>query len=95
MRDPAWGRDRAGGRTGDTFAEQSVRTPAPAPASELLRRWVLPFVHEREASGQGLFVSDLRPATALFVRFSGLDCDQDDGARDTLDALVSTTQLIM
>ncbi len=93
--DPAWGRDRAGGRTGDTVAERAVPAPAPPASSELLRRWVLPFVHEREASGQGLFATDLRPATALFVRFSGLDYDQDEGARDTLDALVSTTQLIL
>ncbi len=93
--DPAWGRDRAGGRTGDTVAERAVPALAPPASSELLRRWVLPFVHEREASGQGLFATDLRPATALFVRFSGLDYDQDEGARDTLDALVSTTQLIL
>jgi len=88
--DPVWGRDQAGNGAG-----RVVREPAPPPPSELLRRWVLPFVHEREASGQGLFATDLRPATALFVRFGGLDYDQDDQARDALDNLVSTSQLIL
>ena len=88
--DPVWGGGLAG-----SLAGRVAREPAPVPASELLRRWVLPFVHEREASGQGLFATDLRPATALFVRFSGLDYDQDDGARDALDALVSMTQGIL
>ena len=88
--DPVWGSGVAG-----SLAGRVAREPAPVPASELLRRWVLPFVHEREASGQGLFATDLRPATALFVRFSGLDYDQDDGARDALDALVSMTQGIL
>lgn len=97
--DPVWGRGQVGGvvdRAGRAdHADRVVCEPAPVPASELLRRWVLPFVHEREASGQGLFATDLRPATALFVRFGGLDYDHDDGARDALDALVSTTQLIL
>jgi class 3 adenylate cyclase/tetratricopeptide (TPR) repeat protein len=88
--DPVWGRDSAG-----HGAEPVVRDPGPSPAIELLRRWVLPFVHEREASGQGLFATDLRPAAALFVRFDGLDYDQDDSAREALGHLVSTTQIIL
>ena len=89
--DPVWGAHDLAGQAGPL----AVREPALALASDLLRRWVLPFVHEREASGQGLFATDLRPATALFVRFGGLDYDQDDGARDALNALVSSTQLIL
>lgn len=88
--DPVWGRDQVG-----NTAHHVERTPAPLADSELLRRWVMPFVHEREASGQGLFATDLRPATALFVRFNGLDYDQDGSAREALDALVSTTQLVL
>lgn len=88
--DPAWGRDQTG-----SPAQRVVREPVPPPANALLRCWVLPFVHEREASGQGLFATDLRPATALFVRFSGLDYEHDESARETLDTLVSTTQLIL
>jgi adenylate cyclase len=92
--DPVWGRDQAGGAATSTAA-RAVREPLLPPASDLLRRWVLPVVHERENSGQGLFATDLRPATALFMRFSGLDYDHDDSARDSLDALVSTTQQIL
>lgn len=45
-------------------------TPAPVPRLDLetLRPWVLPFVFERETTGGDLFGTDLRPATALFLR---------------------------
>lgn len=58
--------------------------PAPGvqpPPAEVLRPWVLPFVFERETAGQGLFVTDLRPVVALFLRFGGLA-----GAQGELDA---------
>lgn len=42
--------------------------PPPALDLEALRPWVLPFVFDRESAGQGLFATDLRPATALFLR---------------------------
>jgi predicted ATPase/class 3 adenylate cyclase len=47
--------------------------PRAAPGSDAtpdpqLRPWVLPFVYERETASGGLFATDLRPATALFVR---------------------------
>ncbi|MBH9576249.1 AAA family ATPase [Inhella proteolytica] len=72
--------------------------PAPAPSAPrplpelplaLLRPWVQPFVFARELGGQDLFLSDLRPATALFLRFEGIDYDRDPGALAALDALVA------
>jgi len=65
------------------------------PDAELLRPWLLPFVFDRESAGQGLFVTDLRPATALFVRFTGLDYDQDERAAEELATLVSQAQRVM
>ncbi|OYV00371.1 MAG: hypothetical protein CFE26_24065, partial [Verrucomicrobiales bacterium VVV1] len=65
---------------------------APLPDAQALRPWLLPFVFERETAGQPLFVTDLRPATAVFVRLTGLDYDQDDHAVATLAALVSRAQ---
>jgi class 3 adenylate cyclase len=56
---------------------------------------VLPFVVQRESAGQGLFVTDLRPATALFARFTGLDYDNDERAAQALEALVSQAQLVL
>jgi class 3 adenylate cyclase/tetratricopeptide (TPR) repeat protein len=72
----------AAGRALEPAAAQGWPPSAVAPASaaavppqERLRPFVPPFVLEREAGGQGLFATDLRPATALFVRW---DAAHDD-----------------
>ena len=44
---------------------------------EQIRPWLLPSVFERLRSGQGEFLAELRPAVALFLRFSGIDFDNE------------------
>lgn len=61
--------------------------PAAVPDAETLRPWVLPFVFDRETAGQRLFVTDTRPATALFMRF-----DADEGE---LAAIVACAQQVL
>ncbi len=39
------------------------------------RPWVLAPIFERARSGQGVFLAELRPAVALFLRFTGIDYD--------------------
>ena len=68
---------------------------ASLPDAETLRPWLLPFVFERETAGQRLFVTDLRPATALFLRFTGLDYDHDDHAGPQLAALIAQSQRVL
>lgn len=77
-------------------------TAVEPPPAEVLRPWVLPFVVERETSGQGLFVTDLRPVVALFLRFGGLAEAQGDalGDLDTeaalrLDRWITGTQRVL
>src|SRR5262249_27490859 len=58
-----------------TAAAPAPPPPARAPRAlpeELVRPWVLPAVYERVRSGQGAFMAELRPAVALFLRFSGI-----------------------
>jgi len=57
-----------------------------------LRPWVLPAVYERLRSGQGQFLADLRPATALFLAFEGVSYDDDDDAGILLDAYIRRVQ---
>jgi class 3 adenylate cyclase/tetratricopeptide (TPR) repeat protein len=76
-----------------TGAHPALR--AEATDEQLLRPWLLPLVFERETSGQPLFLTDLRPATALFMRLTGLDHDRDDQAVATLHGLVSQAQLLV
>lgn len=75
----------------DPGADSSLALEPP-PHADRLRSWVLPFVFQRETAALGLFVTDVRPATALFVRFAGLDYDDDEQASAVLDELVSRAQ---
>jgi class 3 adenylate cyclase/tetratricopeptide (TPR) repeat protein len=72
------------------------------PPAEVLRPWVLPFVFERETAGQGLFVTDLRPVVALFLRFDVLAAaggeaqgDLDTAATQRLDRWITGAQRVL
>lgn len=94
--DPAWG-----GPLSATPAEKPKRAtyaatrPVNLPPAERLRPWVLPFVFDREISGQGLFISDLRPVVALFLRFGTPVEEFDDAAVHWLDHLICGAQKIL
>ena len=59
---------------------------------DLSRPWLLPAVHERLSTGQVEFLAELRPAYPLFVSFSGIDYDRDEGASEKLDEFVRAAQ---
>ena len=69
--------------------------PAPALAPEILRAWVAGAVYERLRHGQGDFLTELRPAVSLFLRFPGFDYDADPAAGAQLDAYVRWVQGIV
>jgi adenylate cyclase len=76
------------------------RKPAELPVlesldPESLRPWVAPFVYERLRSGQGEFLAELRPATALFLRFGGFDFDRDRESGSKLDEYIRRVQEII
>ena len=56
------------------------------------RQWVLAPVYERLRSEEGRFLAELRPATALFLQFGGLDFDADVQAGAVLDSFVRWVQ---
>jgi adenylate cyclase len=63
---------------------------------EQLRPWLLPPVYERLRTGRGEFLTELRPAvTPLFLRFGGIDYDEDEAAGDKLDAFIRWVQTIL
>lgn len=91
--DPAWRGPWVG-----PLPEAAPGSLTALPPAERLRPWVLPFVYERERAGQGLFVTDLRPVVALFLRFDGLadaHGELDDLAVQRLDAWISGAQGIL
>ncbi|HEX7974040.1 MAG TPA: AAA family ATPase, partial [Anaerolineales bacterium] len=57
--------------------------------------WLLPPVFERLRGGRGEFLGEFRPAVALFLRFTGLDYDEDPQVGHKLDAYVRWVQSIL
>ena len=57
-----------------------------------MRPWLLPAVYERLRTGRGEFLAELRPAIPVFVRFGGIDYDDDDDAIEKLDDFVRRAQ---
>ncbi len=89
---------------GERFAMVKQVTAAPSPLApeaifsletDSLRSWVLPAVFEREQSGHGAFLTELRPMVALFLRFAGTAYDDDEQAGDKLSALVGHVQTVL
>ena len=62
---------------------------------DLVRPWLLPPVYERLMSGMGEFLTELRPTVALFLRFGGIDYDNDPQAEFQLNAYVQAIQRIL
>ena len=69
--------------------------PAGALSSEKARAWLPPAVYEKVQSGHSAFLSELRPATSLFLKFDGIDYDADAKARSKVDGFVRWIQLVV
>jgi class 3 adenylate cyclase/tetratricopeptide (TPR) repeat protein len=76
--------------------------PAPQPAAvppalppDALAPWLLPVVFARHQAGLGVFLTELRPAVALFLRFTGFDFDADPTAAARLDAFIRRVQAVL
>ena len=94
-RDPASGRAFAvvRGLRGDVPTVDVVEPPRLDDG--LVRPWLLPAVYERMRAGRGELLAELRPAYPLFLRFAGIDFDDDPDAVEALDAFVRSAQRIM
>jgi class 3 adenylate cyclase len=64
-------------------------------ALKSIKPWLLAPVYSRLKRGQGEFLAELRPATALFARFSGIDYEGDRRAGKKLDEFVRVVQSIL
>ncbi len=83
-----------GGFTGEVAVSPWLAIPADALDESQLRPWLLPPIYKRLSDGQGEFLAELRPAVALFLRFSGIDYDGDDEAGAKLDAYIRQVQKV-
>jgi adenylate cyclase len=91
------GRDRfavVGGLSAKVAATPWPELIASLPEARV-RPWLHPAVYIRERSGLGEFLNELRPVVSVFVRFGGIDYDNDDAAGDKLNNLVQQLQVII
>ena len=77
----------------------NVAAPPPRPQPpdvdvETARPWLLPPVADHLSQGAAEFFAELRPSVALFVRFGGIDYDDDD-AGIKLHAFICRVQGIL
>ncbi len=71
------------------------RAAAKALSPDQVQPWLLPPIFARLTSGQASFLAELRPAVSLFMRFGGIDFDQDADAPAKLDNYVRWVQGIV
>ncbi len=64
-------------------------------SNDAVRPWLLPPVYARLTSGQGDFLAEIRPVVPMFLRFSGIDYDNDPDAGTKLDAYIQWIQTIL
>jgi adenylate cyclase len=83
----------------DSVATELGTLPPPLPYPKLsravVRLWLLPAVYERMRTGRGEFLSELRPAVPMFVRFGGIDYDEDEDAPGRLDDFIRRAQRLV
>ncbi|NCC32977.1 MAG: adenylate/guanylate cyclase domain-containing protein, partial [Chloroflexia bacterium] len=97
------GSTRLDPETGETFTvlDGLVNPPIVPPweainvPEDILRPWVLDVVAERYAAGLGAFLTELRPAVVLFMRFGGIAYDSDNDASQILDLLICRVQQLI
>ncbi len=59
---------------------------------ETATSWLLQPVYERWQPVQGQFLADIRPVVALFLKFSGIEYDDDPDAGEKLDTFIRWLQ---
>ncbi len=69
--------------------------PSEALTDDQVRPWLLRPVYQRLQAGQGEYLAELRPAVVLFLRFEGIDYDEDPEAEKKLDGFVREVQKIL
>lgn len=60
-----------------------------------VRPWLLPPVYERMRTGRGEFLTELRPAVPMFVRFGGIEFDLDPDAPAKADDFIRMVQRVV
>ena len=98
-----WRTDQASGEayalvssyTADVPAKPWPTLPDGSLSDVQARSWLLTSIYRRFEAAQGTFLAELRPAAALFLRFSGIDYDADSEAPQKLDTFIRGVSQIL
>ena len=92
-----WRKDsKSGWRFAVVRAIQEVReSPWPDLPEMVVESWLLPPVYERLMAGHGHFLAEFRPATALFLRFTGINYENDSTAGKKLNRYICWVQGVL
>ena len=83
------------GLLGDPPAMAAIAPAHDGLSLDAVRPWLLPAVFARLAAGEEDFLAELRPVTAMFVRFSGIGFETDARAVEKLDRFVRSVQAVL
>ncbi len=74
------------------FPTPQPPNPTPPLSDETIKPWLHAAVLERTRAKGELFLTELRPVVAVFVRFHGIDFEEDDAAGEKLDRFIARVQ---
>lgn len=75
--------------------ENALQIPLVQLGEDQVKSWVHQPVLERLRAGMGEFLTELRPTVPLFLRFSGIDYDEDPDAGQKLNAYIQAVQAVI
>jgi class 3 adenylate cyclase len=84
-----------GGLTREVAAPGWPDLPPDSISDSQAQPWLLPSVFEKVSAGKSDFLSELRPAVALFMQFSGVDYDADGEAEAKLNTFISWVEQVV
>ena len=59
----------------------------------LVKPWLLPAVYDRITAGRGELVGELRPSYPVFIRFGGIDFEDDDAMLELNDFVIHAQRI--
>ncbi len=96
----SWRQARDGARIAVFENLSELAEPHPWPVTATLdinvaKQWVFRPIYERIAEGEIEFLTELRLAVPMFVKFSGIDYDHDETAGQKLDQFIRSVQGVL
>ena len=96
----AWRQTLAGDRFAVIGEKANLAEPNPWPEipaldEETARKWVYASIYSRIVDEEIEFLTELRQAVPLFVKFTGIDYDEDENAGEKLDLFIRSVQSVL